>query len=95
MGLINMTKDINDGLMLSAIRGVLRISQAELHRMSGVPHPYISNYETGKLALSKQKLEAIEKVLGVSFDAIRPSFEQFASAVLAGNGEEGEARATD
>jgi transcriptional regulator with XRE-family HTH domain len=87
-----MTKDINDGLMLSAIRGVLRISQAELHRRSGVPHPYISNYETGKLALNVEKLQAIQDALGVSFDAVRPSFEKFAAAVLAdGDGQDGEA----
>jgi transcriptional regulator with XRE-family HTH domain len=90
-----MTKDINDGLMLSAIRGVLRISQAELHRMSGVPHPYISNYETGKRVLDMKQLQAIQDSMGVSFDAVRPSFEQFAAAVLTADGDGSEADSAD
>ena len=76
---------VNDdlGLMISTLRGLKRISQSRLAKKSGVPHPYISNLETGKRDTLKPKyIEALQQALGVDFEKLFPAFHEFQVAVM-------------
>jgi transcriptional regulator with XRE-family HTH domain len=77
------------GMMVRAIRVVKGLNQAELAEKSEVDPAYVSRLERGLMTLPEKYMVQLEKALGVSFDAVRPSFEQFAAAVLAdGDGSE-------
>jgi transcriptional regulator with XRE-family HTH domain len=69
------------GLLLASIRGLKRMTQAELAKISDVPKPYISYAETGRMALSEKHTRQIEAALGVRFADVQPAFLAFAAKV--------------
>jgi transcriptional regulator with XRE-family HTH domain len=75
----------NTGCMVATIRGLRGLTQKDLARMSGLPHPYICRLERGQKTFNEAQLHKLELALGVSFAAIRPAFEAFA-IVASGNG---------
>jgi len=79
---------IQIGTMVRAIRVVKGFNQAELAEKSEVDPAYVSRLERGMMMLPDKYMAQLEKALGVSFDAIRPIYEQFATAVLADDGQE-------
>jgi len=70
------------GRMVVAIRNLKGINQAQLAKSSEIDRAYISRFERGLQTLSGEHIAEIERALGVSFDEVRPAFEQFATAVL-------------
>jgi transcriptional regulator with XRE-family HTH domain len=78
--------DVNQiGTMVRAIRVVRGLNQAELAEKSEVDPAYISRLERNMIILPDKYLEMIEKALDVSFEVVRPSYDQFVAAIL-GNG---------
>jgi transcriptional regulator with XRE-family HTH domain len=79
------------GTMVRVIRIIKGLNQAQLAEKSTVDPAYVSRLERGLMILPEKYMALIEKALGVSLDAIRPTFEALAAAVLTADGDGSEA----
>ena len=70
-----------NGTMLKLIRMARGLSQKELAKKSGVPDSYISLAEQGRLSLSEEHIRKLEDALGVDFNTVRPTFDEFMEGI--------------